>query len=235
MSRSDLPPRRRRPLVTLATALIAALIKLLCLTCRVVHVDDRNRGVAKKHGGRAVYCTWHQRMFYHFHCFGRLHVTMMISRSRDGDWAASIAHWLGFKSVRGSSRKRGKNKGGSAAMYKLIKTIKEQGDSAGIMADGPLGPARTLKMGAIKIARETGTPLLSEMWGCNRFWRFPTWDGYMIPKPFARICLIHGEPMYVPPDASHEEMEQIRQRMEARMNTDAARCDAYFTSRRGRR
>ncbi len=218
----------KRPWVAVLSALFALLIKILCLSCRVVHVEDRNRGVAAKHGGRAVYCTWHQRMFYHFHCFGRLHVTMMISRSHDGDWAASIAHWLGFKSVRGSSRRKGKSKGGSAAMHQLIKVIKERADSAGIMADGPLGPLRSLKMGAIKIARETGAPLLPEMWGCNRAWVLPTWDGYMIPKPFARICLIHGEPMYVPSDASPEEMERIRKRMEARMNEAAERCDAYF-------
>ena len=209
--------------------LIAAMIKLLCLSCRVVKVEGRqqDRRTVSKHEGRAVYCTWHQRMFYHFHYFGSLHVTMMISRSKDGQWAERVAHFLGFKSVRGSSRKGNVDKGGSDAWRQLVEMVR-QGQSAGMLADGPQGPPRVAKIGSLLIGKMTGAPVIPEMWGCDRAWVFNSWDRYMIPKPFAKICILHGEPIYVPPDADEQTLEEYRLLFEQKMNQAAKQCDDYF-------
>lgn len=214
-------------LLVIIPPIIAGLMKLLCLTYRIVHIDGDRREILEKHGGRAVFCTWHQRMFYHFHFFGSLHVTMMISASKDGEWASKIAHWLGFKCVRGSSRKKNVDKGGKTAMEQLIEMVK-QGESAGMLVDGPTGPERKVKIGAILIAQQTGAPLLSEMWGCKSAWRARSWDRYLIPKPFTKIYVIHSEPIYVPKDANREELEEIRLRLEKVMNEDVKKCDDYF-------
>ena len=58
-----------RVLLLIIPPLIAAIIKLLCLTCRVVgkEGEDRSLRIMEENGGRAVFCTWHQRMPYHFH------------------------------------------------------------------------------------------------------------------------------------------------------------------------
>ncbi len=206
--------------------LMAFIVKLLCWSYRIVHVEGKREG---EFSGRpsVVYCTWHQRMFYHFHSFGRLHVTMMISASKDGEWAAHIAHWLGFKNVRGSSRKGQIDKGGKRAMEKLIEKVKE-GESAGMMADGPRGPAREIKPGAILIAQKTGRAILPQMWGCDRAWVFRSWDRYLIPKPFAKISIIHGDPIYVPSEANEEELEAIRKEVSDKLNKYTERCDEYF-------
>jgi lysophospholipid acyltransferase (LPLAT)-like uncharacterized protein len=66
-------------------------------------------------GGKALYATWHQRMSYHSHYFSSRHLTIMISRSRDGEYAARIAEWLGYKNVRGSS-----TRGGLGAFKELV-------------------------------------------------------------------------------------------------------------------
>jgi len=227
------PPWWERLLLAIVPPLIASIIKLLCLSCRVVGVEgeERDRETVGGHGGRAVYCTWHQRMFYHFHYFGSLHVTMMISRSRDGEWAARTAHYLGFKNVRGSSRKKGVDKGGSDAWRELVGRVRE-GESAGMLVDGPTGPARVVKRGAVLIARETGAPMIPEMWGCDRAWVLNTWDRYMIPKPFARIYVIHGEPIYVPSGVGEEDVEKYRVLLEERMHEGSRRCDERFAIER---
>ena len=204
-------------------------MKALNKSCRVVHIEgqDKERQLVEKHGGRAVYCTFHQRMFYHFHHFGLLHVTMMISRSKDGEWATRIARRLGFKEVRGSTKKGNRDKGGSEAMAKLIEEVKK-GESAGMLVDGPRGPARQVRMGSVLIAKETGAPMMSEMWGCDRAWVINSWDRFIIPKPFAKIFIIHGDPIYVPPDSTSEQLEQFRLQLEQSMNADCQRCDDYF-------
>ncbi|MEE9611840.1 MAG: DUF374 domain-containing protein, partial [Desulfatiglandales bacterium] len=95
----------------------ALLIKLVMRTCRVVKVvgQEKEREVISQSKSGAVYATWHQRMSYHFHHFGSRHVTIMISRSRDGEYAARIAAWLGLKNVRGSS-----SRGGLGALKALV-------------------------------------------------------------------------------------------------------------------
>lgn len=216
-------------LLALIPPVIAWLMTLLNRSCRVVKHEglERQQEVAAQHGGRAVYCGWHQRMFYHFYVFGRLHVTMMISRSKDGEWADRVAHCFGFKSVRGSTRKRDIDKGGATARDLLIEKVKE-GESAGMMLDGPRGPAREVKMGSITIAQKTGAPLIGQMWGCDRAWVLNSWDRFMIPKPFAKLFLLHLEPRFIPPDATPEELEEIRRDFGRELDEAAKRCDDYF-------
>jgi len=102
------------------------------------------------------------------------------------------------------------------------------GESAGMLCDGPRGPARVSKIGAVLSAKQTGAPMIPEMWGCDRAWCVNSWDRYMIPKPFAKIYVIHGDPIYVPADADEAQLEQYRRQLEDALNQTARRCDDYF-------
>ncbi len=205
-------------------ALAARLIKTWCLTCRVrARINESAERNAVAEFGGAVYATWHQRMFYFFHDFGSRHVTMMISRSKDGDIANEVALRLGFLSVRGSSKRGGKD-----AMHELIDRLKSGGHTAGMMADGPTGPPRVLKMGTIRIARDTGKPVIPMMYGARRRIVLETWDRYFLPVPFTDIVIFHGDPIIVPADADNAECERIRQLVERTLNDMAYVCDTYF-------
>ncbi len=211
-------------LLIIICPLAALVIKLLMLSCRVVKVEgeEEERKARERAGGSAVYATWHQRMPYHFHYFGSRHVTMMISPSRDGEYATRIAKWLGFKDVRGSS-----TRGGSEALKRIIQRVKE-GEIGGMLADGPLGPARVAKIGSVIMARDAGVPLIPVLWGADRCWVFNSWDRYMIPKPFARVCIHYAEPIWIPASAAGDELESYRRLFETRLNEGSRLCDAYF-------
>lgn len=202
----------------------ALLIKLLMLTCRVVRVEgsERERETLSRSDGRAVYATWHQRMSYGSHYFGLRHLTIMVSNSRDGEYAARIASWLGFKSVRGSS-----SRGGLRALKELVRRI-EGGEIGGILADGPQGPARVAKKGPMIIARDAGVPLIPLLWGADRCWVFNSWDRYLVPKPFARVAIFYGEPIWIPPSTRGKELEKYRSLFEERLNQGARWCDEQF-------
>jgi len=204
--------------------LVALLIKLLMISCRLITEDgkEREKKVVAQSNGRAVYATWHQRMSYHFHYFGARHVTMMISQSRDGEYAARVATWLGFKNVRGSS-----TRGGSTALKALIQEIKK-GEIGGMLADGPLGPARVSKIGSIVMARDAEAPLIGILWGADRCWLLNTWDRYLIPKPFARVVVYYCEPIRIPRSAKGEELEEYRLLFEERLNEGTRWCDEQF-------
>jgi len=208
--------------------LVALLIKSCLLTCRIIKVEggEREREALSRSPGGAIYAVWHQRMFYHFHYSGRRHGIILVSQSRDGEYGARVAQWLGFKTVRGSS-----TRGGFKAVRELMQKTRG-GELVGMLADGPLGPARVLKLGSLFIARDARAPLMSILWGADRCWTLNSWDRYLIPKPFARIVLYHPEPMWIPPSAKGKELETYRRLFEERLNQGTRWCDAYFGAER---
>ncbi|HON23741.1 MAG TPA: DUF374 domain-containing protein, partial [Syntrophales bacterium] len=123
-------------LLHLGPPVAAGAIKLWNRSCRVAVREEEEREITalNEHGG-CIYATWHQRMFWFFYDFGSRHVTMMISRSKDGEYANAVALRLGFYSVRGSNSFKGRE-----ALYDLVSLLKKrEGHKAGMMADGPTG------------------------------------------------------------------------------------------------
>lgn len=206
----------------------ALLIKLLMGTCRVVQVvgQEKEREAISRSENGALYATWHQRMSYHSHYFGSRHVTIMISRSRDGEYAARIAAWLGLKNVRGSS-----SRGGLGALKALVQRIRE-GEIGGMLADGPQGPARVAKAGSVLIARDAEVSIIPVVWSADRCWMFNSWDRYLVPKPFARVAIFYAEPLWIPRSTRGEKLEEYRRLLEDRLNQGTRWCDEQFGSER---
>lgn len=211
-------------LMAVLPALAALAIKSLLSTCRVVKAEgmERHDEAIRNSGGGAVYVTWHQRMSYFFYFGGSHHVTTMVSRSRDGEYVARLAAWLGFRTVRGSS-----SRGGARAVRELVRRMRE-GELGGMLADGPQGPARVAKAGTVMIARDAKVPIIPVLWGADRCWAFNSWDRYLLPKPFAKVVLLAAEPLYVPENADAQALESYRLILEGRMNEGTRWCDEHF-------
>jgi hypothetical protein len=207
--------------------MVAFLGSTLMRSCRIQAKfgEKAVRNALKRSGGRAVYATWHQRMSYHFHYFGKLHLLMMISGSRDGEYAARLASCFGFGYVRGSS-----TRGGSQALKAMVEKLNEGLESAGMLADGPQGPPRVVKIGSLILSRDAGLPLIGVLWGADRCWTLNSWDRYLIPKPFSRIVIKYTEPMWVPAGTSGAALDGLRVEFERRLNEAARFCDLYFGS-----
>jgi hypothetical protein len=204
------------------------LIKLLLRSCRVVKTEglERHDEATGRSGGGAVYVTWHQRMSYFFYFGGSHHVTTMVSRSRDGEYAARLAACLGFRTVRGSS-----SRGGTTAVRELTQRIRE-GELGGMLADGPQGPPRVAKMGSVMIARNAGVPIIPVLWGADRCWMFNSWDRYLVPKPFAKIVLLAADPLWIPQTVRGDDLEPYRLLLEERLNQGTRWCDEQLGSER---
>ena len=77
-----------------------------------------------------------------------------------------------------------------------------------ITPDGPRGPVRKYQAGALVAAQRTGVPIVPYALHVDRAWRLKGWDRFTIPKPFARIQLVFGDPKYVAGDSSASAIEQ---------------------------
>src|SRR5437764_11132575 len=100
------------------------------------------------------------------------------------------------------------------------------GRPAGFTVDGPRGPARVAQPGAVWLAKATGNPVLPFHLEANRHWTTRSWDHTQIPKPFATVSIVVGEPFYVPRDAGDNAIERARQQLDERLKALEPRARA---------
>ena len=59
-------------------------------------------------------------------------------------------------------------------------------------------------------------------------WRFRSWDRTILAKPFARIAMVFGPPIWAAAAASAAEMEAARQDLEDTLNPLTAAASEYL-------
>ena len=215
-------------LFNFAIPLFSLFIRIIFLSYRLVKVQGTENEDAALSGSQngVIYASWHQRLIYHVHRLSYRNVTVMVSQSRDGEYAARFINAVGMKDVRGSS-----SHGGTDALNELKNRMKD-GTNGGMVLDGPLGPPRVAKIDTVILARLTCAPIIPIVWGADRGWELNSWDRFIIPKPFARISYCYGKPIWVPSSASGEEMEECRRLLEDRLNSMTRWCDEQFGEER---
>ena len=110
------------------------------------------------------------------------------------------------------------------------------GVSAGVIVDGPRGPALEAKIGALVLARATGLPIVPGTWWVRPLVRVRSWDRTIVPLPFSRIVFAFAPPLFVELAASDAMLEEARVDLtrrlgEARAEAQAACADTERTSR----
>ena len=110
----------------------------------------------------------------------------------------------------------------------------EKGDDTAITPDGPRGPMYKSKLGAIKLAQLSGAPLVPLAYGARSCWRFKSWDRMILPKPFASVFMIMGDPILVPAELSAEEEQAWRKKLDEALCAVTERADALAASQAGK-
>jgi lysophospholipid acyltransferase (LPLAT)-like uncharacterized protein len=94
----------------------------------------------------------------------------------------------------------------------------QEGWSPALAVDGPTGPRRQVKPGAIDLARKSGHPILPLMAIAKSPWILRTWDAMKIPVPFSKIYVGYGKPICVPPDVDGENFVKAQQELAQALN-----------------
>lgn len=147
--------------------------------------------------------SWHQTMFTNFTIHTTRRFTMIVSASKDGDVMANAMISFGHQPARGSS-----SKGGKEALLEVIRMMKT-GLPAAMAMDGPRGPFHIAKPGAIEMARATESPIIPFGSAAKSFWCFhKSWDKFIIPKPFSKVVIYYGDPIFIPSELTREQFEE---------------------------
>ncbi len=115
----------------------------------------------------------------------------LISPSVDGEIGAMLVRKLGGEVIRGSSSHTG-----ARALRDYYQALAHEGISPAITPDGPRGPPWKFKPGAILLAQMSQRPIIPMAYAASRAWKIQ-WDRFVIPKPFARVAIVIGPPVYV--------------------------------------
>jgi len=131
------------------------VISLLARTWRY-ELPPRNPLEDDVRSGRAtvVIACWHEELLpllWHGRGFG---MGVVVSGSRDGEYAAQVAEGFGYRALRGSSSRRG-----AKVLLEAVREL-QAGTSITFTPDGPRGPRRVFKPGAALAAQRAGVPLV---------------------------------------------------------------------------
>jgi len=158
---------------------------------------------------------WHNRLFFYPLMLDRRtrqRTANLVSASRDGQYLADLMTLLGFRVIRGSTRKRA-----AIALRGALAELR-RGNAVGISPDGPRGPCYQLSRGPIILASRTGLPVLILAINHSHYWTLRSWDRYQIPKPWARVEMIAGGLVHIPPDLDEAGIEYWRREIERQLN-----------------
>jgi lysophospholipid acyltransferase (LPLAT)-like uncharacterized protein len=202
------------------------LINAIIMTCRL-EVKGVERIQPLLEGEQPViYIFWHRHILVNIYKFKNTGASPLISMSQDGELVAQVAEEFGMQPVRGSS-----SRGGARAFLEMVNAIRRKTGNREILitADGPKGPARQLKDGAVVLAQKTGAVLVPITWHASRVKVFEkSWDQFMIPKPFSKILFQYGEPSTIDRRMGKDGICNERDRLETVLNDLEHETQQYF-------
>jgi lysophospholipid acyltransferase (LPLAT)-like uncharacterized protein len=227
--------RKKRLKRYLGKVLLKPVVWFFWMTCRIEPVSGEEHLAPFLDGaGEAkpfIPCFWHELLLFGVYYLRQLHrrgvnIGFLVSPSADGELGSRLLASYGIQAIRGSATRTG-----AQAIQALYSAIKKQGVCPANSPDGPKGPPREFKPGTILLAQITQTPIVPLAYAADRAWRLKSWDRFVIPKPFARIKIVVGEPIYVDKKLSKEAQEAVRLSAENALNDTLQVAQKYFEPR----
>lgn len=135
-------------------------------------------------------CCWHSRFILIASYFKKIKLPIwsVSSTHKDSEMMAGVLEDWGLRLVRGSS-----TRGWNHVLKQLIKLFKKDSSIIAITNDGPKGPPMVAKKGSIMLALKNKVQIIAVSGEASRYWKLPSWDGTIIPKPFSIIYIQFAE------------------------------------------
>jgi lysophospholipid acyltransferase (LPLAT)-like uncharacterized protein len=188
-----------------------AVLNALLGTTRIEERNAESFEQFRRAGRGVVLALWHGNLLPPTYAHRGEGGVTLASRSRDGEYIASMLERWGYRVVRGSS-----SRGGDAALREMVR-LARAGHAMALTVDGPRGPAGRLKHGVLRLAQLAGVPIVPVGSAASRAWRLGSWDRFMVPKPFSRLHIVYGEPVFVSGESDGVELAALAASVEAEL------------------
>ena len=156
-----------------------------------------------KEGKSVILSVWHGQLLSVVHDLRKENFYAIAGTHEDAEIISRIATKWGWNMMRGSSKEKG-----DVAYKNMINTLKQPGNAVFITPDGPTGPARIPKPGGIRAAQATNAAIIPISVHSTRRWGFTNWDTFYLEKPFGKIFIQYGEPIFFNKEQDFDECSQ---------------------------
>lgn len=191
---------------------LKSAINLLCKSLKIEKVNQEVIDKLQQMNQNFVLAFWHSTMLLPWYVHRNQNFAALTSLSKDGDLLARQLKSWNYKVVRGSS-----SKGGDVALGIMVDLAKNK-YSIAITPDGPRGPVRQFKAGAVVTAKKSAIPVVLAGVGFNKKRKLKSWDSFEVPKFFSRAKIVYSEPIFVNSELSYDETSEIIKKCEQMLN-----------------
>ncbi|OGU57617.1 MAG: hypothetical protein A2V66_15110 [Ignavibacteria bacterium RBG_13_36_8] len=146
---------------------------------------------------------WHGTMLVPWFLHRDQNCAALVSQSKDGEILSRILKKWNYQVIRGSS-----HTGGKEALEILLDKTKKK-FSIAITPDGPTGPSRFMKAGAVITAKKSNLPLILLGVAYAKKYKLNSWDKFEIPKLFSKIAVVYSEPIFVDQSLSYDATSEV--------------------------
>ncbi len=202
--------------------LLHGAVNVLCKTLKIDVHNSKGIDELLSSNKNVVFAFWHGTMLIPWYLQRENNFAALVSQSKDGDLLANILNKWKYDVARGSS-----HRGGKEALEVLLKKVDEH-HSISITPDGPTGPSRVMKAGAVIVAQRSSTPLVLCGIGSKNKYALNSWDKFEIPKFFSRVNVVYSDPIFIEKDLEKDEVSKIIDDCNERLNelqTEAEKFD----------
>lgn len=210
----------------LAGLLGQGLVGGLFSTVRLRRANPEAHLRPRRRGENVIFVFWHDQLLPLVWVHRNEGIVVLVSEHDDGEYIARLLERYGCSTVRGSS-----TRGGASGTRGLVRAAREGKDLA-LATDGPRGPRHRVKDGALLVAGLTGLPLVPIGVSAEPAWRLPSWDRFLVPKPFSTVAVVWGEPIRIHRDASRAELRERARGLEGVLSGLTRRAEEAAGRRR---
>ena len=195
-----------------------SIVAVLGLTTRRVWINKHILETYQDEKQNFILGVWHNSLSYFIYPMRVLRLTVLASKSRDGRNIAAIAGFFRVRSVAGST-----SDGALGAMREMYRLLRD-GKNVTIMPDGPKGPRYEAHDGIVAMAKRNGVPIIPAAFAGQKMWEFRSWDRMKLPKPFSKVVIYIGDPIWLERKADDE---SARKMVEQKMRLAVVYADRF--------
>ncbi len=182
------------------------LLEGICRSWRLQEVWHPAASALFNEGKPYILSSWHGQLLPHLWANRQRNFCAMVSQHGDGEIIFRIIEGWGYRGVRGSS-----SRGGREALKAMVDEL-QSGSKFAITPDGPRGPRGSVQMGVMIASTRSKVPIVPIWSEMPNAWHLKSWDRFQLAKPFSKVIVHYGEP-WLPPDTSEASVAELVRRM----------------------
>jgi lysophospholipid acyltransferase (LPLAT)-like uncharacterized protein len=188
------------------------IVNVLCKSLRITFKNKETIDKLENENQKFVLAFWHGSMLLPWYLQRYNNFAGLTSKSKDGDLLTKVLKLWKYDVVRGSS-----TEGGEVALGILLDYAKND-CSISITPDGPIGPYRKMKAGAVIAAKKSGLPLVLVGVGFKSKRNLKSWDKFTVPKLFTKAKVVYSDPIRIDKNLSYDETTKMIEKCEMILN-----------------